>query len=868
DENGLNIQFGYAKNLNKVRFDFEAIISSLKKFNLYENKCLVWLPYDEYGGIDDIDPNDNFFKLSLVKKAHIMGSSSKKQIDFFKWKDENYTKEQFEAWFEKCKPCIKGSDAHEINYPLGFLKNQNSEPTDKHCWINADTTFQGLRQIIVEPERVFIGDEPDLLKRVRANQTKFIKGLGIKKIENSGEIEDVWFDNFKIELNSSLVAIIGNKGGGKSAIADVIGLCGNTHRDPSEFSFLTDKKFRKQKPYNLSNKFEASLVWHDGSVANIMLNENPDKGQPERVKYIPQNFLERLCVNVDSDDFEKELRHIIFSHTPAEMRLGKSSLDELINYKSSLVIDEIAQLQTALSKLNLSIITLEDKTTKEYKRSIENKLKLKQEELNALNNNKPIKPVEIEQSEEAKVLIEELAKSRESIVKLQEEIEEHKKTRSELTLQFEELNRTLNYFKNLNEQLNKNHDVSNEYSIILARNNIALKDVFTFLISTDPISNILEDVKKSIKLLDDILDVNNILSKPFKVKQLQDSLVKGQEELDKPAKEQQKYLDELKKWEDQKKTIEGNNNEEGTLSYYNGQLNYISNILTQELEAKIKEREKLTNELYTKKIKLLEVRKELYQPVTKFIDEFKELKAKYDVKIDVALELRSFPDSFFNLINQSKGGTFYGKQDGYKILMDIIEKAHFENATGFIEFTNVIMDSLKYDKRTTDNIVLDTNSQLKKGVELSQLYDYIFGAEYLQPVFNLKLGSKTLQELSPGERGALLLIFYLILDKDDIPLIIDQPEENLDNESIYHILVHFIKKVKEKRQIIIVTHNPNLAIVCDADQIIQMKIDKENKNTVEFYSGAIEDKKTNEVVVNILEGTLPAFNNRDSKYVR
>ena len=130
------------------------------------------------------------------------------------------------------------------------------------------------------------------------------------------------------------------------------------------------------------------------------------------------------------------------------------------------------------------------------------------------------------------------------------------------------------------------------------------------------------------------------------------------------------------------------------------------------------------------------------------------------------------------------------------------------------------------------------------------------------------MGTKTLQDLSPGERGALLLIFYLILDNDDIPLIIDQPEENLDNESVYHILVHFIKKVKEKRQIIIVTHNPNLAIVCDADQIINMQIEKENKNTVKFQSGAIEDDVMNKAIINILEGTLPAFNNRDLKYIR
>jgi predicted ATP-dependent endonuclease of OLD family len=99
-------------------------------------------------------------------------------------------------------------------------------------------------------------------------------------------------------------------------------------------------------------------------------------------------------------------------------------------------------------------------------------------------------------------------------------------------------------------------------------------------------------------------------------------------------------------------------------------------------------------------------------------------------------------------------------------------------------------------------------------------------------------------------------------------LIIDQPEENLDNESVYYILVHFIKKVKENRQIIIVTHNPNLAVVCDADQLIHMFIEKENRNTVKFYSASIEDPEMNRKILNILEGTLFAFENRDLKYTR
>ena len=62
----------------------------------------------------------------------------------------------------------------------------------------------------------------------------------------------------------------------------------------------------------------------------------------------------------------------------------------------------------------------------------------------------------------------------------------------------------------------------------------------------------------------------------------------------------------------------------------------------------------------------------------------------------------------------------------------------------------------------------------------------------------------------------------------EFTLYIDEPEENLDNKSVYEILTDFLRIAKEQRQIIIVTHNPNLAIVGDAEQIIFVDIDKKN----------------------------------------
>lgn len=156
--------------------------------------------------------------------------------------------------------------------------------------------------------------------------------------------------------------------------------------------------------------------------------------------------------------------------------------------------------------------------------------------------------------------------------------------------------------------------------------------------------------------------------------------------------------------------------------------------------------------------------------------------------------------------------------------------------------------------------------QIKES-KILDFYNYLFGLGYLTNKYELVSDNKTLDKLSPGERGALLLIFYLLLDLRDIPLVIDQPEDNLDNQSVAKVLVPFIQAAKNRRQIILVTHNPNLAVVADSDQIIHVKIDKENEQLVEVEAGGIENDAINQSIVTILEGTMFSFKKRELKYI-
>lgn len=142
----------------------------------------------------------------------------------------------------------------------------------------------------------------------------------------------------------------------------------------------------------------------------------------------------------------------------------------------------------------------------------------------------------------------------------------------------------------------------------------------------------------------------------------------------------------------------------------------------------------------------------------------------------------------------------------------------------------------------------------------------IFGLGFLEPKYSLLFQETPIEQLSPGQRGALLLIFYLLVDKGKMPIILDQPEENLDNETVYRLLVPVLSEAKKHRQIIMVTHNPNLAVVCDAEQIIHAHFDRSNNFKITYQAGSIENPTINQMVVTILEGTKPAFNNRSGKY--
>ncbi|QQS22870.1 AAA family ATPase [bacterium] len=241
--NGTKISGDYddKAKLKDKKISLGSLLTELNQDEKFKDKFLLWLPYDEYGGIDEIDPNsDEWIKSNYIRTADVLGSSRQKQIDFFLWKSDlktdgtvKFTQDQFRGWFLRKKACIKGSDSHAQDYPIGKLKDKDSKPIEKYCWIKAEPTFEGLKQIVYEPEtRIFIGEEKPK-KPINTIDTITLK------IPTDAKVGEDKFcfagNNGSYNLSPYFNCFIGGRGSGKSTILNFLGLHSNNPDSPKKF---------------------------------------------------------------------------------------------------------------------------------------------------------------------------------------------------------------------------------------------------------------------------------------------------------------------------------------------------------------------------------------------------------------------------------------------------------------------------------------------------------------------------------------------------------------------------------------------------------------------------------------------------------
>ncbi len=124
-------------------------------------------------------------------------------------------------------------------------------------------------------------------------------------------------------------------------------------------------------------------------------------------------------------------------------------------------------------------------------------------------------------------------------------------------------------------------------------------------------------------------------------------------------------------------------------------------------------------------------------------------------------------------------------------------------------------------------------------------------------------GWKSLEAASAGQKTTAILT--LILLDGDTPLILDQPEDDLDNRLVYQLIVDRLKEAKKKRQIIVVTHNANIPVNGDSEYIISM--DSESKYIKVLHEGTVESPEIKKEICDVMEGTKEAFEMRSKRYM-
>ena len=827
-----------------------------------EDSCLIIQPYDTSDGLEELDWRRHPFSDSyLMKMAHIFETRSQSNVDLFLGlgipSKPNVGAEFIENLGGSPKPVVSGSDAHSIE-KFGVY------PSNRITWLKAQPTFAGLRQVCHEPAlRCYIGATPPKQEHIRQNPTKYMKRIQIAKVAGAS-LGEIWFEGTDINLNPGLIAIIGNKGTGKSALADILALVGNTHCP--ELEFLTAKRFRKG--INLSKHFYATLTWGDGIPVGVALDEDPHTARPERVRYLPQQFIENLCNEIETGggNFERELKKVIFSHVPEDKRLQKSSLDELLDYIVGAHRRAISQLQSKLHTLNSEISKLEKELSDDTIKTYQTALSLKQAELEAHDKTRPAEVAEpkddVQTPAEVKTA-QELSEAQAQLSDLNSTLTPLVSERTYLVARTALLDRLNGYLDNF-ESSHAAFVEQAEPEFVEA--GLELDQILKVSIHRDAVIKAVTTARDRLAEIAVLVNGSgNGLE--VKIQAATRNVARLQGELGARQREYQAYLTALSQWTTRRTLILGTAEKPDTIEYLRSRINAAEQTLPTALTNYKNQRRQLVRDIHGELLKIRAAYRELYKPVQQLATaSFDFTREPLELDFDAYLSPARFEDDFLEYIHRNKIGNFYGDEESKKTVEKLVAARDFNVTEDVVTFLEDVMNGLTSVERGKEKESVTIQSQLKGTKKIDDLYDFLFGLKYLEPRYALKLGAKDISQLSSGEKGALLLVFYLLLDPEEIPIIIDQPEQNLDNESVVKLLVDCIRQARARRQVVIVTHNPNLAVVCDADQVICCYLDKANGNAVTYECGAIEDGSINKTAVDVLEGTYAAFDNRRMKY--
>jgi len=788
---------------------------------------------DGSGGLDRAA--DKTLREEIDKFAHVIFASGDNQREFWLGKKALNT-EQIRSRYRSLKPCMHGSDAHKPE-DVGAPKN------DKFTWIKGIAQFDSLRQACIDPEgRAFVGQYPPL----GANPSQTILEVNIN--------DTSWCDTPKLSLNPGLVTIIGARGSGKTALAEIIAAGCDAISDGQVDGEMNKSFLNRARPE--LNGSSVALNWGSGRDTDVRslyhINSYPDKFPMAR--YLSQQFVDDLCSSDGlTDKLLKEVERIIFSSHDVNQREGTIDFSELLELRASR--PTAARQQEELSLQDLC-----------------NRIGVELEKTKLVTETKA-------QIQAKDGLIKQYTNDRAKLVVTGGEAKV--KRLSDLATAADVVRNNVRYFSQREQSLlSIKDDVTN------TRINRAPEELRE--LQEKHIQAGIEVTEWPSFLTDFKGDVDKVVTDHLSKAQKNMQGWRGTTPL--PVAEGEAYIaddSDLKKLPLALLEAEINRltlliSADTTTAQ---RFNAISQKIAQEQAALTGLTEKLTDyegaqgrvdnlrverdttygRVFTSILEEESILKDLYQPIMTKLSGSTGTLNKMSFSIKRTINIERWAEEGERLFDLRVDSAFRGKgtlkQHAEEALVPAWEKG---------SDADVLAAMKKFQEDHANELIANANVAKTDKENFRawamQFAKWLYGTSHITLIYGVDYDGVDIRKLSPGTRGIVLLMLYLALDDDDDrPLIIDQPEENLDPKSIYDELVGLFIAAKQKRQVIMVTHNANLVVNTDADQIIIAKTGERLPSgmpKISYISGGLEEAHIRAEVCGILEGGEPAFRRR------
>ncbi|CUX04007.1 AAA family ATPase [Rhizobium pusense] len=823
-----------ARGATQFKVSFEQLSELYRAIDWARNNILIAVAGSEHDGTSGMRGESEGAQRQEVERfAHIIFASSASQRDFWLGRKSSATPDEIRARYGALKPCLHGSDAHEtakIGAPDG----------DRYSWVKGGAHFDSLRQAVIDPAgRAFVGAAPP----IRATPSQVISRVSI--------LNAPWAATPIIELNPGLVAIIGARGSGKTALADAIAAgCDAASEHLSPASFLV-------RAGNLLEGASVRLDWGSGDPSERkLLDYEYDAdldGRFPRARYLSQKFVEELCsADGMTDALLGEIERVIFEAHPEKD--GTFRFDQLLELRAT-------RFRLARQREEEAIATLSNQIglEREKRRQIPGltqQIAQKEQIVKGLETDRDkliVKGSEVRAerltvianaAEKVRSFVRFFTNQETTLLALQDEVKAFRQNKAP-----EALRQTKSSFvaarledsdwQDFLLEYHGNVDAALAAKLKTARANAAGWRGSAPAPLSDPNLSYLADDADPEKTTLAVLEAES-------------ARLQGLINID--TETANKFGALVRRIAEENTQIETTRT---TLADCQGASERMASLSKQRRETYLRVFESIIAEE--------QVLRDLYRPLVDRLQAAKGTLQKLSFSASRHADVKQWALLGEKLFDLRRAGDFKGKGS-----LEQWANTHLRKAweTGDVPAIDTAIqhftDAWQEELLAVANVA--SNDQAAYRSWLVRFAKWLFGTEHIQIEYSIDYEGTDITKLSPGTRGIVLLLLYLALDESDHrPLIIDQPEENLDPKSIFDELVSLFVTAKAKRQVIMVTHNANLVINTDADQIIVANAGPHGPGElppITYFSGGMEDADMRQQVCDILEGGEEAFKER------